>query len=211
MPNRIGVVVTSTLVPIMLSACGSGVGSAPQHTTAAAASSQLPVTVHTAAATPSATSPAIPALTGIGATTAQWDASHTPNPFFDNGRVYANDPTLPSYLANHGAVYIAVQRAGDRIVSYDLNTEPAALANAIERVRRELPPDATLVWTQPLDTCYRVNFESPTLTSIFHASETIELVDIGRDGANVADPGVFNQAEFMMPGLISTPDPSFGC
>ena len=210
MPNRIGIVIASTFVPFMLSACGQGTGSATQHTTDASRS-RPPVTTPTAPTSLSATLPTLSALTGIGASSAQWEASHTPNPTFDNGRVYGNDPSLPSYLSNHGAVYIDVRRASDRIVSYDLNMKPADLSDVIERVRRELPPDATLVWSQQMDTCYRVNFESPTLTSIFHASETIELVDIGPDGANTADSGVFNQAEFMTPGIVSTPDPDFGC
>ena len=126
-------------------------------------------TVQTSAA-PTSASPAVlrdPSIPGIGATRADWDASHRPTPSFDNGMVYGYDPSLPRSLADQGQVYFAVQDAetktGRRITHYFLNIKASDRADAIERVKQELPSYAAEASHLNLDSCYRVQFKSPTL------------------------------------------------
>jgi len=94
-----------------------------------------------ALATP--TAPGI-ALTGFGATQAQWAAHHVPDE--NNGPDFWNpNPALPPTTT--GGVndeYIAVTFAGSpaRALTYDLLMTPRSLSAAEAKVALELPPDA---------------------------------------------------------------------
>ncbi len=153
-----------------------------------------------------------PTIPGIGATRHDWNASHIPNPNFNNGMVYGYDPSLPSYLANSGAIYWDVQDlAGDRISTYHLNMHPVDRDNALVRVRQELPSDATVAWDLRLDQCYRVAFTSARLDAVGHYMAEVELQHIQEDGAPATSPRAFNQALFDLNSTGSPPDPSLPC
>lgn len=149
-------------------------------------------------------------ITGIGADPSVWDSTHNENPYFDNGQVYGDDPTLPSYLSNHGAVYFGVQKTG-WVSSYGLNMATATEDDAITRIRQELPADATELWRVPLDKCHRMAFNSPTVDDDLGPTVIIvQLEDVQEDGSSAHDPQVFNQALFDTSGTPQ-PNPEIGC
>jgi hypothetical protein len=153
-----------------------------------------------------------PSIPGIGATRADWDASHTPNPAFNNGMVYGEDPSLPWYLAANGAVYIEVFDLGTgRIQTYHLNMHTAGRHQALVRVRRELPPDAKVAWDLASQHCYRVAFASATLEAAGHYMVEVQLDDLRADGTKAMNPHWFNQASFQLDAAGSPPNPQINC
>jgi hypothetical protein len=153
-----------------------------------------------------------PSIPGIGATRADWDASHTPNAAFNNGMVYANDPSLPSYLAANGAVYIEVFDLGtERIQTYQVNMHTSARDQALARVQRELPSDAKIAWDLTLNHCFRVAFASATLEAAGHYMAEVQLEDLKVDGATAMGPHTFNQAKFQLDVAGSPANPQIDC
>ncbi|AFA72317.1 hypothetical protein GPOL_c12620 [Gordonia polyisoprenivorans VH2] len=152
-------------------------------------------------------------LTGLGSTTEQWDAAHQENSFFNNGQVYGDDPSLPDYLANHGAVYFGVQFIGDTVYGYSLNMHTLDKTAAIARAQQELPDDAVQTWEIPLSGCVRVAFTSQKLKEALGSpTVNVDLADIQSDGSSHPSPTEFNQEQFASGGLASaTPNPDFGC
>ena len=150
---------------------------------------------------------------GIGASRAYWDASHTPNAANDDGSAYGNDPSLPSYLAPSGAVYGSGERPGHRKDPV-LRPEYAAgrrSRDALRRVRRELPSDATAAWDLPLDQCYRLAFNSPTLQAAGHYMADVQLEYIQQDGSRRSGPDSFNHAWIWLDTAGSPPNPESDC
>jgi hypothetical protein len=155
-------------------------------------------------------------IPGIGATRAAWDASHTLNAANNNGSVYGDDPSLPSYLTPSGAVYSYVDDQGTgRIRSYNLNMHTTDRNEVLRRVRQELPSDATVAWDLMLDRCYRVGFNSATLETagaIFGGwMADVQLAYIQEDGTMATNPDRFNVASFWVDGAGSPPNPEHGC
>jgi len=103
-------------------------------------------------------------IPGIGATRANWDDSHTLDAASNNGSDYGDDPSLPSYLTDNGAVYRDVGDLGTgRIQAYTLAMHTVDAQEVLRQLRQELPSDATVAWDLTRDQCYRVAFNSPTL------------------------------------------------
>src|SRR5271165_4658027 len=103
-------------------------------------------------------------IPGIGATRADWHASHTLNAANNNGSDYGDDPSLPDYLTGNGAVYRDVGDLGTgRIQDYPLAMHTVDAEEVLRQLRQELPSDATVAWDLTRDQCYRVAFNSPTL------------------------------------------------
>lgn len=153
-----------------------------------------------------------PSIPGIGATRADWNATHTPNGAYNNGYVYGDDQSLPSWLAPNGGVYIQVMDLGTkRIQTYAMNMHTADRDEALARVRQELPSDATVAWDLTLDECYRVAFDSPTLQTAGPYMAEVQLEDIQKDGTRAPDPRRFNQASFTLYGAGTPPNPEIGC
>jgi hypothetical protein len=151
-------------------------------------------------------------IPGIGATRAAWDASHTPNAANNNGSVYGDDPSLPSYLTPSGAVYSYVDDKGTgRITSYNLNMHTIDQNEVLPRVRRELPSDATVAWDLMLDRCYRVGFNSATLEAAGHYMAEVQVEYIRKDGTMAKNPVRFNLASFWLMGAGSPRNPEIGC
>jgi hypothetical protein len=151
-------------------------------------------------------------ILGIGATRTDWDASHTPNAAFNNRMVYGDDPSLPSYLAAHGAVYIEVFDLGtERIQTYQVNMHTSARDQALARVRRELPSDAKIAWDLTLNHCFRVAFASATLEAAGHYMAEVQIEDLKADGTTAMSPYTFNQAKFQLDVSGSPANPQIDC
>jgi hypothetical protein len=143
-------------------------------------------------------------IPGIGATRAAWDATHTPNAVGTNG--YGDDPSLPKYLTPSGAVYGGVSDFGTgRIQLYVLNMHTVDRFEILRRVRQELPSGATFAWELPLDRCYRVAFNSPTLRAAGGYMAEVRLQYILQDGTMATNRDGFNQAYFWLDGAGSPP------
>jgi hypothetical protein len=154
-------------------------------------------------------------IPGIGATRANWDASHTPNAANNNGAAYGDDPSLPSYLAPNRAVYSDVDEdpGSQRIQYYTLNMPTVDPLEVLRRIRQELPSDATVAWDLTLNQCYRVAFNSPTLQAAGHymAMADVQLQYIQEDGTTATNPDRFNQALLWLDEAGSPPNPEKGC
>jgi hypothetical protein len=151
-------------------------------------------------------------IPGIGATRADWNASHTPNSAFNNGKVYGDNPSLPSFLAANGAVYIKVFDLGtDRIQSYTLNMHEAGRHQALERLQQELPADAKVAWELTFDHCYRVAFDSATLQAAGHYMAEVQLDNLREDGTTATNPETFNEAAFQLDAAGSPPNSQIDC
>ena len=181
---------------------------------AAGCSSRSPGSTPSTPASTSAVAPlpATSAIPGIGATRANWDASHTPNAANNNGLDYGNDPSLPSYLTPGGAIYSAVNDQGTgRIQFYDLNMHTVDGVEVLRRVRQELPSDATVAWDLTFDQCYRVAFNSATLQAAGHYMADVQLEYIQEDGSRATSPDTFNHAWFWLDRAGSPPNRENGC
>jgi hypothetical protein len=151
-------------------------------------------------------------IRGIGATWANWDASHTPNAANNNGSDYGDDPSLPEYLTNNGAVYRDVNDLGTgRIQTYTLAMHTVDAQEVLRQLRQELPSDATVAWDLTRDQCYRVAFNSPTLQAAGRVMAEAELEYIQQDGTTATSPDRFNIASFWLDDAGSPPDPEKGC
>jgi hypothetical protein len=154
-----------------------------------------PASTSAAASLPATSAIQDESIPGIGATRAAWDASHTPNAANNNGSAYGDDPSLPSYLTNDGAVYSDVGDLGTgRIQVYDLSMHTVDGDEVLRRLRQELPSDATVTWDLTRDQCYRVAFNSPTLQAAGRYMAEAELQYIQQDGTTATSPDRFNHA-----------------
>ncbi len=166
-----------------------------------------------APAMPTARSVKDPSIPGLGATREDWDASHTPTPGLNPEGAFGSDPTLPTYVANKGAVYAAVtdeQIYGlSRITGYTLHMHSVDRQEALARARQELPADSSMVWELKLDQCYRVGFESPELAK-FGRMAMVQLQEF-QPGGLTTDSSRYNEADFEAFAAGSHSDPSIGC
>ena len=151
-------------------------------------------------------------IPGIAATRASWDATHTPNAANNNGTDYGDDPSLPSYVTNNGAVYRDVADLGTgRIQAYTLAMHTVDADQVLRQLRQELPSDATVAWHLTRDQCYRVAFNSPTLQAAGHFMAEAELQYIQPDGTPATSPDKFNIASIWLDDAGSPPDSEKGC
>ena len=104
-----------------------------------------------------------PALTGFGATLAQWKAVHA---------LDVSVPARTAYLprvagsADGEDTWQLVTAAGGRVNSYTLNVTASSLRSAEVRARQELPVDARVLWTRTVaGTCAQEQFESAMLAA----------------------------------------------
>jgi hypothetical protein len=151
-------------------------------------------------------------IPGIGATRAYWDDTHTPNATNINGSDYGDDPSLPEYLTNNGAVYRDVGDLGTgRIQAYTLAMHTVDAREVLRQLRQELPSDATVAWDLTRDQCYRVAFNSPTLQAAGRSMAEAQLQYIQEDGTTATSPDRFNIASIWLEDAGSPPDPEKGC
>ena len=98
-----------------------------------------------------------------------------------------------------------------RIQFYDLNMPTVDGVEALRRVRKELPSDATAAWDLPLDQCYRRAFNSPTLQAAGHYMADVQLEYIQEDGSRRSGPDSFNHAWIWLDTAGSPPNPETDC
>jgi hypothetical protein len=110
------------------------------------------------------------ALTGVGATVAQWDAAHEKVAVPEVPTAYGPmlDATAPTYVINC---------CEDRISSY-LVVAPAGatLSDLQGRVAAELPPDATAKALEDRPGCPAQRFTSPTIEAVFGEGQVVAAV-----------------------------------
>lgn len=134
---------------------GAVSGCSGNGSTSAAPSSSAPAPA-TAAAAPG------PALTGFGATLAQWKAAHRLDV-----SVPARNAYLPHVDGSGEDTWQVVTMASGRVTSYTLNVAPGSLSAAETRARQELPADTRLLWARTVPgTCTQEQFESATLAAV---------------------------------------------
>jgi hypothetical protein len=137
----------------------SGTGSksaATPGTSAAPSGSATALATATTAAAPG------PALTGFGATLAQWKAAHRLDV-----SVPARNAYLPHVDGSGEDTWQVVTTASGRVTSYTLNVAPSSLSAAETRARQELPADTRLLWARTVPgTCTQEQFESATLAAV---------------------------------------------
>ena len=130
---------------------------------------------------PSTPPPAVaaqPTLTGIGATNAEWEANHDPDPNFAPGSAYDPDPSLvptggdPTFSSR----YYSVTRIGGRIESYEMRFAPGtSISEAKGDTLAEFPNDAKVDWFQAVPAtklagaCAQMQVSSATLANAVNA------------------------------------------
>jgi hypothetical protein len=114
--------------------------SSPSSPAAAASSPSSPAAASAPAAAAAATT--APALTGFGATLAQWNAAHQLDTSVPAGGAYL--PRVPGD-PDGSDTWQVVTVAGGRVISYTLNLVPSSLRAAEARAAQELPADARVL------------------------------------------------------------------
>jgi hypothetical protein len=151
-------------------------------------------------------------IPGIGATRANWDATHTLNPASDSGADYGNDPSLASFVTDNGVVYRGVDDGGtDRVHGYTLAMHTFDAQQALRQLRQELPADATVAWELTGDRCYRVAFNSVSLQAAGNFMAEAQLQYIQPDGTPAMNPDRFDLASLWLEDAGKAPDPEKGC
>ncbi|MBI1759526.1 MAG: hypothetical protein HYR62_09930 [Actinobacteria bacterium] len=108
-----------------------------------------------------------PALTGFGATDADWRSRHLPDPARPAGTAYNPDPLIPAVDGKMGARYFDVVHTAGRVLGYTVAIDPGSgLAGARRTALAELPGDAREVWSAPLGSCSLVQLRSATLARV---------------------------------------------
>jgi hypothetical protein len=200
--TRVAVAVGCVLVSAAAGCSSRASGSAPS----------APAGSSAAASRPAASNIRDELIPGIGATRANWDETHTLNAANNNASDYGDDPSLPDYLTNNGAVYKDVADLGTgRIQSYTLAMHTVDAREVLRQLRHELPSDAAVAWDLTRDQCYRVAFNSPTLQALGRAMAEAQLQYIQQDGTPATNPDRFNIASLWLEDAGSPPDPDKGC
>jgi len=158
-PARAAALLGTAVIVGGVSGC-SGTASnsaAPPSRPAASSSTAAAVPATAPAAASAATSG--PALTGFGATVAQWKAAH---------RLDRSVPARDAYRPQVGGedTWQVVTVVGGRVISYTLNVAPSSLRSAEARARREMPADTRVLWARTVaGSCSQEQFESATLAA----------------------------------------------
>ena len=137
-------------------------------------------------------------IPGIGATRANWDALHTLNAANNNGADYGDDPSLPSYVTNNGAVYRDVDDRGTgRIQVYTLAMHTVDARRCYgscgkSTVRRDgrMGSHARSVLSS--------GFQQPDPAGRAHVMAEAELQYIQPDGTPATSPDKFNIASIWL-------------
>ena len=178
------------VLPVLLAGCGGK---------AAPSANGHPTTTHPASAGPS--------LSGLGATTAEWDAHH--------GRATTGSPGGPSYGPQipfgRGKVeqFTAVKVDNGRITGWHMAfRDGTAIASSEQQVYAQLPADARQTasrrstFTGSTDTCEIVTFESATLTKVLGAGNGtvgVTLFQVGLTGKGSPSIQVVDRAIVTVP------------
>lgn len=200
-------VLVTSLVVGWISVSSAGCSSMPT-----ASSAGTPARTSSAASPPTTSAIREELIPGIGSKRANWDATHTLNVANDSGADYGDDPSLPTYLTNNGAVYRDVGDLGTgRIQVYTLVMHTVDAQQVLRKLRHELPSDASIAWDVMRDRCYRVAFHSPALEAAGRFMVETELQYIQPDGTLATSPDRFNLASIWLDEVGAPPDPEKDC
>jgi hypothetical protein len=143
-------------------------------------------------------------LTDYGATTADWNSTHTPDSQFAPGAVYNPDPGLSSINGNVGAAYTQVLHENGHVLQYQFNFHPMPISRAKALVlQSQFPPDAKVLWFATRDTCAQMMVQSNVLgrelggNRIGDGAGTAQ-VEFGSGDGNSYSAGSVNDALFQL-------------
>jgi hypothetical protein len=131
-----------------------------------------------------------PALTGFGATVAQWKGAHKLD-----ATVPAENAYLPRLPGPDGTdTWQVVTVVSGRVISYTLNVRPTSLAAAEARARQELPPDTRVLWSHTWgDNCSQEQFQSATLAAAMGDGQVnVEFINGETGNARPVDEALFS-------------------
>jgi hypothetical protein len=155
----------------------------------------------------------------LGATPRDWAREHTvafdPQHPHTSKPSWDTDPTLPRVHGQPGAVYNRTTTFEDcAIDSYYVQlAHRTPVSAALRRARRELPPDAHVLWRRTLPRCVQLEFASSTLSSQLRrrgdfTEATGALVTLAQP--NLADVGSVTRIGFALKP-VSIPQVVGGC
>jgi hypothetical protein len=149
-----------------------------------------------------------PALTGIGATDADWEDNHEPDPEFAEGSAYDPDPSLvaPGADPTFSSRYYLVSHSGGRIESYEMRFAPGtSIDEAKADTLAEFPDDAKVDWFRTVPAsgvagaCAQMQVSSATLTSALGRGPTAGLVEFSSgEAANSYNPEAVSTATLLL-------------
>jgi hypothetical protein len=153
-----------------------------------------------------------PSLTGLGATTAAWNAHHD--------RATTSSPGGPSYgpeipfAAGQVEQFTAVQITGGRITGWHMAfRDGTAIANAEQQLYAQLPADARQTasrrstFTGGTDICEMVSYESASLTKALgagHGTMGVTIFQVGLTGKGSPSIQVVDRAIVTVPAPPSS-------
>jgi hypothetical protein len=143
-------------------------------------------------------------VTGFGATTGDWNATHTPDSQFASGAVYNPDPSLSSINGHVGAAYTQVLHENGHVLQYQFNFHPMPIRQAKALVlQSQSPPDAKVLWFATKDSCAQMMVQSNLLgkelggRSIGDGAGTSQ-VEFGSADGDSYSAGSVNDALFQL-------------
>ncbi len=151
------------------------------------------------------TTPDTSGLTGLGATSAAWDSTHTADTRFDPGNAYNPDTGLGDHDRFDAAYYAVLYGDGDRVTGYQRRfPRGTTLREALAAVQQQdMPADAKVVWQRELGTCYQVQLRSATLDKALGADPSVATTNrqLSDDPAgNHVGPSVEFNSDEVTPG-----------
>ncbi|ORT46894.1 hypothetical protein KBI5_22725 [Frankia sp. KB5] len=122
----------------------------------------------TSTSTPAAETAPVEHLPGIGATRADWNASHVMDTHGTTvpGCCFNPTPALATGGEPNVDAYYVVNYDANRVISYSMRFVPAPIGTVNAHVLAELPADTQMLWTRTLGTCRQSEFTSPTLARL---------------------------------------------
>ncbi len=155
-----------------------------------------------------------PALSGLGATRAQWESRHGAPTGGTGGPSYG--PQIP-FAQGKVEQFTAVKVEKGRIVGWHMAfRDGTAIGSSEQQVYAQLPSDARqtasrrATFTGSTDTCEIVTFESATLTTVLgadHATVGVTLFQVGVTGQGSPSIQVVDRAIVTVPAPPPTTAP----
>jgi hypothetical protein len=151
-------------------------------------------------------------VTGLGATTAEWDSTHTADTKFSPGIVYDADSSVST-----GAEYSAVVHQNGHILQYSYSFANTPVAKAKTRVlESQFPSGARIVWFLSKPACAQMLVKSTTLgkelgvKSVGDATGTAFVEFLSGATDNSYNPASVNEASLQSYPQVG-PGRSPGC
>jgi hypothetical protein len=147
-------------------------------------------------------------ITGIGATDADWEDNHEPDPEFAEGSAYDPDPSLvpPGGDPAFSSRYYLVTHTGGRVESYEIRFAPGtSIDEAREDALAEFPGGARVDWfrtvpaTKLAGACAQMQVSSATLEGELGRGPIAGLVEFSSgEAANSYNPEAVSTATLLL-------------